>query len=230
MALSDDLDSMVASTISQAWDTRVGSVVPDTENVKLDGGAVQMEATFLYADLDDSTALASGYDKRVVAKVYKAFLRSASRLIRQRHGQIRSFDGDRVMGVFMGNSKNTSAAKCALNLNWVMRNSIRPRFAQAYPGLADMFDIRQKVGVDTGEVLAVRAGIRGSNDLVWIGRAPNVAAKLCSGAGPRGRSIITRDVYNVLHETAKSSNGQPMWSRALWKEQEVYTSSWWWEP
>ncbi|MGB6659152.1 MAG: hypothetical protein WBE90_08670, partial [Xanthobacteraceae bacterium] len=33
-------------------------------------------------------------------------------------------------------------------------------------------------GIDTSEVLVVRAGIRNNNDLIWVGSAPNVTAKL----------------------------------------------------
>ena len=74
---------------------------------------MKIAATMLYADLADSTALAM-WDRRVAARVCKAFLAFASRLIRASDGEVRSFDGDRVMGVFIGKTKNTSAVKCAL--------------------------------------------------------------------------------------------------------------------
>ena len=38
--------------------------------------------------------------------------------------------------------------------------------------------MKQIVGIDTGEVRTARIGIRGGNDLVWIRRAANYAAKL----------------------------------------------------
>jgi adenylate cyclase len=36
------------------------------------------------------------------------------------------------------------------------------------------------IGIDTGEALVVRGGIRNNSDLIAIGAAPNVAAKLSS--------------------------------------------------
>jgi adenylate cyclase len=89
--------------------------VPSTENVALSGGGVKIAATMLYADLADSTTLAM-WDRRVAAGVCKAFLAFASRLIRVSDGDVRSFDGDRVMGVFIGKTKNRSAVKCALGV------------------------------------------------------------------------------------------------------------------
>src|ERR1700674_4405221 len=113
MSLLDDLKADVDGVLTTKWDVRDGEVVPESESVALAGGAVKLSAAMLYSDLADSTALAM-YDWRVAARVFKAFLVCSSRVILARDGRIRSFDGDRVMGVFIGNYKNTSAAKCAL--------------------------------------------------------------------------------------------------------------------
>ena len=60
----------------------------------------------------------------------------------------------------------------------------------------------QSVGIDTCELFIARTGIRGSNDLVWVGHAANYAAKLSDRRGPP--SQITEDVYKKLHESATS--------------------------
>src|SRR4051794_8728269 len=117
MALLNELTKNVDDILNQEWNIREGQVVPATEDVALAGGAVKLNATFLYADLADSTDLAMNYDKRIAAKVFKSFLSCSTRLIKEHDGKIRSFDGDRVMGVFIGQTKNTTAAKCALKIN-----------------------------------------------------------------------------------------------------------------
>src|SRR6266542_2413696 len=99
MALADEIDSSVASILNQEWSIRDGYLVPTSDDVALAGGAVKLEATILYADLADSTYLAINADRRVTAKVFKCFLEASSRVIRAQEGEIRSFDGDRVMGV-----------------------------------------------------------------------------------------------------------------------------------
>jgi adenylate cyclase len=193
----------------QSWDIRDGTTVPTTETVVLAGGGVNLKATMLYADLADSTALAM-WNRRVTARIYKAFLAASSRIIRARQGDIRSFDGDRVMGVFFGDYKNTNAAKSALQINWMFRNLLRPKFEASYEKLRDgPFTLSHCTGIDVSDVLVVRAGIRNNNDLVWIGRAPNVAAKLSGIRESNYATYISGSVYDVLADEAKTSMAGP---------------------
>src|SRR5215472_4305550 len=126
MAILDDVTADVSNALKEVWDIRDGEVVPETEDVALAGGGVKFDAVMLYADLADSTDIAI-YDRRVAAKLFKAFLATSSRLIRNRNGYVRSFDGDRVMGVFLGKYKNSNAAICAFNIAWAVNKVIKPR-------------------------------------------------------------------------------------------------------
>src|ERR1044072_6999582 len=194
MALKDDLSTDVETILRQEWSIREGQVVPKTEDVALAGGAVKLNATILYADLADSTELAMQYDRRVAAKVFKSFLSCCSRIIRAYNGDIRSFDGDRVMGVFFGTTKNISAAKCALKINWAFLKIIKPKLEAKYESLrTGSFKLAHCVGIDTSEVLVIRSGIRNNNDLVWVGRAPNVAAKLSNIRNGPYHSYMTKE-------------------------------------
>ena len=179
MALSTELEAETSEFIRQPWSIREGQVVPKTDSVALAGGGVKLDATVLYADLANSTQLAMDFDRRVAAKVLKAFLSGCCRIIRAHSGHIRSFDGDRVMGVFVEGAKNTNAATCALKINWLVAQVLSPKLDAAFPTLKQGgFQIKHGVGIDVSPVLVVRSGIRRNNDLVWIGRAPNIAAKL----------------------------------------------------
>ena len=76
-------------------------MVPDSTDLALENHRVQMSAVVLYADLADSTELATT-NQEIAAEVFKDYLQGATRLIRANGGEVRSFDGDRVMGVFIG--------------------------------------------------------------------------------------------------------------------------------
>lgn len=148
---------------------------------------------------------------------------------------MRSFDGDRVMGIFVGPRKNSDAAECALRINWGFRALIRPRFEGAYLELRNgTFCLAHCTGIDTSEVLAVRTGIRKNNDLVWIGRAPNVAAKLSALRVDSEYSFISDAVYRRLNRRAKlGGDGREMWKRYSWSSgpiNEIYGSDWQWSP
>ncbi len=231
MSLKDELTSEVKEVFATRWQVRDGTVVPEAENVKLGNDAVKVNATVLYADLADSTDLVQRYSKKYASEIYKSFLICACKIIRAQGGAITAFDGDRVMGVFIGDPKNTPAAKAALKINYAVRNIINPALKAQYPN--DNYEVRHAVGIDTSEARIARTGIRGSNDLVWVGRAANYAAKLCALRDGPYSSWITADVYNQLNGNAKySANKQPMWEARTWTARNitVYRSSWWWRP
>ena len=116
----DELTAEVKSTLKTRWDTRDGQVVPETKDIRMANDRVEMEAVLLYADLADSTEMAMR-DQEIASEVFKCYLRGVTKLIHKNGGEVRSFDGDRVMGVFVGDTKNSNAVKCGLQINWFSR-------------------------------------------------------------------------------------------------------------
>ena len=226
MALGDNLRAEVRKIFQETWSVRAGRVVPESDDLKLGNDAVTLEGTVLYADLDGSTRLVDSHNLEFAAEIYKCYLACAARIIRSEGGEITAYDGDRVMAVYIGDSKNTSAASTALKINYAVKEIINPAIADLYPN--ERYSVTQSVGIDTCELFIARTGIRGSNDLVWVGHAANYAAKLSDRRGPP--SQITEDVYKKLNESAKiGSNGQNMWQRTTAPDignQNIYTSNW----
>jgi class 3 adenylate cyclase len=124
----------VDSILRASWDLKSAQVIPETEDLGLGNVGKTLYATILYADLADSTELAI-YNQQIAAEVYKAYLLGTTKIIKAQGGEIRSFDGDRVMGVFMGDSKNTSAAKTALKINYFFSYILQPKFLSFYSQL-----------------------------------------------------------------------------------------------
>ena len=74
-------------------------------------------------------------------------------------------------------------------------------------------------------------GIRGSNDLVWVGQAANNVAKLTELPSDCP-SWITADVFNMLAENCKYSDGDSIWEHRSWTamdDHSIYCSRYWWE-
>jgi len=237
MGLAEVLSEETSKILTQSWNLRDGNTVPTSETIALAGGAVRLDATVLYADLAQSSYLATEFQQRTAAKVIRAFLYCMSRIISTFNGTITSFDGDRVMGIFIGKTKNTDAVKCALKMNYAVTKIIRPKVTAHFQAVKrDGFEISHGVGVDTSSVLAVRAGPRGSNALVWIGRAPNFAAKLSEIREASYNSFITKKVFDVMLDSSKygGEDNELMWDyrhvEFLGENQEVYRSAWTWTP
>lgn len=227
MGLAQELQNDCGVIFRSRWSVREGTVVPEPEQVKLGNDGVELDATVLYADLVASTALVDAESAQFAAEVYKTYLLCASKIIRSEGGEITAFDGDRVMGIFIGGSKNTSAVRCALKINYAVQYFINPSLKSAYK--ASSYTVRQVVGVDTSKLMAARTGVRGSNDLVWVGRAANYAAKLSGINEPSFNTYITNAVYDVAHQDVKVTSGQQMWEPRTWNGMSIYRSSWWWK-
>jgi class 3 adenylate cyclase len=230
MATAKEVRDEVSAILATRWQTREGQVVPDSENVKLaNNDAVELDATVLYADLADSTELVNSYKPIFAAEIYKAYLVTACRIIRANNGTITAFDGDRVMAVFLGTTKNSDAARCALKINGAVKKIINPAIKTQYPNTS--FEIQQAVGIDTSKLLVAKTGIRGSNDLVWVGRAANFAAKLSAVRRTGYSTFITEDVFNRLMDTSKLSGSNVMWDKLMWEKMgiAIYGSTWFWE-
>ncbi len=230
MALSEDLNSEVTSIFKSAWESRDGYVVPEAETLKLSNDAVKIDGVVLYADLAESTDLVDKKKPEFAAEIYKSYLLCASRIIKDEGGVITAFDGDRIMGVFIGDSKNTSAARCALKINHAVIKIINPAIQQQYPN--EDYRIKHAVGIDASSLFVARTGVRGSNDLVWVGRSANYAAKLSGFREENYNSWITGTVYDNMDTTVKLSNGTAMWEQRSWtaKNITVYRSNWMWRP
>ena len=232
MSLVEDYTEAVEKIFEDTWTTRDGQKVPESEDLGLGNDAVKLDGTVLYADLDESTNLVDNYDPEFAAEIYKAYLSCAAKVIRSEGGEITSYDGDRIMAVYIGDSKNSSAARSALKINYTVKKIINPLLKEHYPD--ENYSIKQVVGIDTSELFIARTGIRGSNDLVWVGRAANYAAKLCS-LSVNYPSRVTKAVYDKLNNSTKYSddgNETPMWTKATWNDMDgmtIYRSTWRWK-
>ena len=230
MSLGDDLRKEVRGIFNTSWSVRDGRKVPEPEDIALGNDAVRLDATVLYSDMDGSTALVDQYTDWFAADVYKAYLHCTAKVIRSEGGVITSYDGDRIMAVFIGDSKNTVAARCALKINYAVKHIINEAIKNR--NFDKPYTVKHVTGIDTSKLFIARTGIRGSNDLVWVGRSANYAAKLTELSSAYG-TWITGDVYADLDRSSTyGKDDRNMWERMQWKQMNnmtVYRSDWWWE-
>lgn len=231
MALKEDLQSEVNKTVRSAWQRRDGQVVPAPEDLLLGNEGVNLGGTVLYADINGSTNLVGSYSPTFAAEVYKSYLACAARIVKTFGGSVTAYDGDRIMAVFIEGAKNTNAVKSALKINWAVSNIVNKEISEMYG--VNFYRLSHVIGIDTSSLMASRIGVRNDNDLVWVGRAANYAAKL-TGINEGYSVYITGDVFDTMLDDAKYG-GNP--SRLMWEERKwtkmndmrVYRSSWIWE-
>lgn len=228
MGLKEELQNYVTKTHKDEWAKREGQKVPEAEDLGLSNDAVLLEGTVLYADLADSTSMVKGYKDWFAAEVYKNYLYCAAKVIRATGGTITAYDGDRIMAVFIGGNKNTAAASCGLKINYAVTYIVQPAIKKQYP--KSTFVLKQKVGIDTSPLFVARTGIRGSNDLVWVGNAANNAAKLAD-LDRACATYISATAYGPVHGDTKYGGDprRPMWTDlgVTGLGYRIYGSTWW---
>lgn len=235
-ALYDAVTPEVLAIFENPWDTRAGIKVPESIDVRLEGNdAVTLEGTVLYADLAESTDMVDRFAPWFAAEVYRTYLRCAGRAITRAGGTITSYDGDRIMAVFLGDYKESSAVLAALQIYWCVKEIINVEMKRKYrEEIPEDFEVRQAVGIDTSPLFIARTGIRGHNDLVWVGRAANYAAKLCGKRDGAYATWITEDVYRRLDDLRRVGvDGLDMWANQVWwPERGIYIrgSNYYWLP
>ena len=176
-----------------------------------------------------STQLVDSKAAHLAAEVYKTYMVCAARIIKNNGGAITAYDGDRVMGVFIGKVKNTTAAKTALQINWAVSDVVNPELKTQYG--PDAYQMRHVIGVDTSTIFACRIGVRNDNDIVWVGRAANYAAKLT--AINEYPVYITGTVFDALDDSSKFGGNprQLMWEERTWtsmNKMRIFRSNWTW--
>lgn len=205
MALLEELNEKIDAYVKQPYEIEETTIVPDTDNPKLTFGnkGLTCEYAFLFMDIRKSSQLHEIYGFPKAAKIYQSFHDINVRVIEENSGSVRAFDGDRVMGVFVGKSKNSNAVKAAMQIQWAIRNILNPKLETK---------ITCGGGIDCGKILVTKIGKgrnKNNNDLVWIGKADNYASHLANEA--KNTIIISTNSYNVLVADRKVSDGKNMW-------------------
>jgi class 3 adenylate cyclase len=131
------------------------------------------------------------------------------------------------MAVFMGNSMNTSAVRTALKIHFAVQDIVTPAIRKQYQ--EQEYAPKHVAGIDTSKLLVAKTGVRGTNDLVWVGRAANYAAKLASLPHDYA-AYITEEVYKGTHTSMLISQGREMWEARTWTAmhgKRIYRSNYW---
>ena len=208
MPLLDDLKTTTDKFFRENFEVNDTTIIPTTDYKKLTFGnkGVKCELTFLFIDIRKSSELHDNYGFVDAAKIYQSFHDINVRIINNRQGEVRAFDGDRIMGVFSGPRKNNNAVAAAMNIRYAITEVLNKKLPINKP-------LNIGIGIETGLTLITKVG-RGNdennNDLVWIGKACNYASHMCNES--TNKIYISPTVYSFLEGTNKTVNNVNIWS------------------
>ncbi len=182
MPTNQDLITAVDDFFKGDYQITNGTAIPDVEDIALGKVGREMELAMLFIDIKESTKIVDSFRRQTAAKMYKSFLYGITRIARANSGQLRSFNGDGVLVVFAGSYKRNNAVKAAMQMSYFCSEILKKK-VDSYlndHSVEDDLNFGFGIGIDIGDVLIVRGGIRGenNNDLVWVGNATNYAVKI----------------------------------------------------
>jgi class 3 adenylate cyclase len=217
----EDLENKVSSILKDKFLQYDVENVPDIENnsaSRLTHGNTGLhgEFTFLYVDMRGSSTYTDRYRLHTITKIYKAFHHCMVECIKHFNGKVRSFDGDRVLAVFDGNRKVDNAIECAMKMVGCRYEILQPMIEKAFSN--GNFSIG--IGVATGNVMVSKAGVgydKNTRDLIWIGNAPNLGAKLSDEVDKLYNIYICSTTFSKLLDnnryTTKNGIKTDMWKK-----------------
>lgn len=222
MPSNQDLKTAVDDFFNGDYKITNGTTIPNVEDLPLGKEGREMELSILFIDIKESTKIVGSFRRQTAAKMYKSFLYGIAKIALANSGELRSFNGDGVLVVFNGDTKCNHATKAALQMKYFCNEILKPKVDSYMKDHREDDDLTFSfgIGIDVGEILIVRGGIRGSNnnDLVWVGNATNYSVKLSGLATSAYNIYISERVYGKLNDNTKydkpdDPNRVNMWTK-----------------
>jgi len=150
----------------------------------------ELEATVLFADLQDSTALAERLSPTRFSELLRGFYAVATEVITARGGTIDKFLGDGMVALFLPGPSGLDHARRALAAAHALIAALDPDGdGHPWPPV--------RIGVHSGRVwLGPVPGPHGRGDVTALGDTVNVTAHLC-GAAPAGHVAASAEALRA---------------------------------
>lgn len=216
----------IFTSLSQAADGDIadGRVLPTLDALLL-ASARKLKAAVLYNDLKGFSALVAGLPKKKTLCILHAFVSEMTRIASEYGGEVIDCAGDRIMAVFWRPHNNNDrqpiydALCCGFWMQTVMDRAFKEVLTKK--GLPN---VSCGIGIDYGDVIVTRVGIRNRNKLVLLGKAANFAAKL-EDVAAEGQTVISPIIYNNKPPSMTVENGWLFQAHPTWNDPVCYLSN-----
>ncbi|MCW1924543.1 adenylate/guanylate cyclase domain-containing protein [Luteolibacter arcticus] len=162
----------------------------DEDEVHLEPGGKEIEATILFSDLAGFTSMSEGLPPQALAKALIAYFESATEGILNNNGTIIKYIGDAVLATWGAPLKTDRKAGRAIDAAIQMQlASVTPVTLETENGNIEQV-LETRVGINHGIVLAGNLGSSRRFDYTVVGDNVNIAARLEGMNKMLGTSIL----------------------------------------
>lgn len=165
----------------------------DEDDVSLELGGKEVEATILFSDLAGFTSMSEGLPPQAVSKALISYFERATEGILNNHGTIIKYVGDAVMATWGAPLKVDREADRAIDAAIQMQiASAAPIGLETADGMVERV-LETRIGINTGPGLAGNLGSSRRFDYSVIGDTTNTAARLEGLNKMLGTSILVAE-------------------------------------
>jgi hypothetical protein len=134
MGLRDDLESRVDGFLKGNYATTRARVVRDPKDIPLGNNAKLLTAATLFIDVRQSSDITNTFRRQTAAKMVKSYFSGAVKITNANDGVVRSFNGDGMLAIFLGEKQCDNAVKAAMQIQAFVRKVLRPKSSAISPG------------------------------------------------------------------------------------------------
>jgi adenylate cyclase len=163
----------------------MGEILKNPDQLEL--GGTQVEATVLFSDIAGFSKISEKITPRELASLLNDYFTRMGDIIMSRDGMINKYIGDAVMAIWNAPLPNRDHARLACQAALEMRRAV-----------ADMYPLRMRVGINTGQMVAGNLGHRERMEYTVIGDAVNLASRLEGANKAFGTVILISDTTEAL--------------------------------
>lgn len=138
-------------------------------------GGERRAVTMLFSDIRGYTAFSETVSPEQVIEVLNRLFEAQAAVVEKHGGDIDKFVGDELMAMFTGEDKERRATLCAVEIEQALAATVDNKIGST---------LEVGIGIASGDAVLGAMGARDRMDYTVLGSTVNLAARLCSKAGP----------------------------------------------
>ncbi|EAJ9920626.1 adenylate/guanylate cyclase domain-containing protein [Campylobacter coli] len=138
----------------------------NTDNIQLETNRVAVidNVTCVFVDMENSTEMAIGQIDKAL-KIQIPYIRALVEIFQLHNAKYIDIQGDGAFALFDGDNSKSNGIYVAAIANTLFNEKL---------------NMNIRIGIDCGTVYVKKAGKRGENKEIWLGRPVCLASKLCN--------------------------------------------------
>lgn len=177
--LEDEIFEEIGEKLDMDFDIVKKKEIPSNFKLENDEWAQVDDVACVYFDLSSSTNILRDYGDEISVKIFDSYIKSATRIFKNFECSYLDIQGDGGFALFSGDKHIQRAMVSAITLKTLLSKSYSGNLNDLVKKIKSKINLSSRIGVHIGKILAKKSGIRGENEILWLGGLVSVASKIC---------------------------------------------------